>query len=65
MRYGLYKHFKGKTYIVVGEGKHTETGEDLVIYTNSTLDGSFWCRPKDMFHGYTKDGAKRFTLLED
>ena len=61
----LYKHYKGNTYIVVGEGKHTETGEELVIYTSSTLNGPFWCRPKEMFHGYTEDGVKRFTQIGD
>lgn len=62
---GLYRHFKGNTYVVIGEGTHTETDEDLVIYMSTKLDGKIWCRPKEMFHGYTEDGLKRFTLLED
>lgn len=62
---GVYRHFKGGTYVVIGEALHTETDEELVIYMSTKLDGKFWCRPKEMFYGYTKDGIKRFTLLED
>ena len=30
--HGLYRHYKGKYYIVEDVAKHTETGEKLVIY---------------------------------
>ncbi len=30
---GIYRHYKGKYYNVLGVGRHTETGELGVIYT--------------------------------
>ena len=35
-------------YRVTGFAKHTETGEDLVIY-RSLWDGQYYARPMDMF----------------
>ncbi|TFW01141.1 DUF1653 domain-containing protein [Oxalobacteraceae bacterium OM1] len=29
---GIYEHYKGKTYFVLGLSKHTETGEVCVVY---------------------------------
>ena len=31
---GIYKHFKGDYMYVIGVGKHTETMEDVVVYTH-------------------------------
>ncbi len=44
----IYKHFKGDYMYVIGVGKHTETMEDVVIYTHK---GKIWVRPIDMFLG--------------
>ncbi len=40
-------HFKGKLYTTLCIAKHTETGEELVIYKNG--DGDIFARPLDMF----------------
>lgn len=32
MRIGIYRHYKGKQYLVLGMARHTETEEELVIY---------------------------------
>jgi hypothetical protein len=29
---GIYEHYKGKKYFVLGLSKHTETGEVCVVY---------------------------------
>jgi len=29
---GIYRHYKGNEYEVIGIGKHSETLEDLVVY---------------------------------
>jgi len=40
----VYKHYKGGTYEVLTLAKHTETGEDLVIYFSREF-GSVHARP--------------------
>lgn len=62
---GLYRHYKGGTYMALGFITHTETGEELVAY-QCVADGKNWVRPADMFFGTIEvDGTvmKRFTKL--
>lgn len=54
----LYKHYKGNYYIFIGEGKHSETEEEFVIY-QSVKGNSLWIRPKSMFYEEVEvDGKK-------
>lgn len=49
---GVYKHYKGGRYKVVGEAQHTETGARLVMYQPlyETAGGpEYWVRPPEMF----------------
>jgi len=48
---GLYRHYKGKDYRVLGTAKHTETLEEFVVY--QALYGGYetWVRPAAMFFG--------------
>ena len=48
---GLYKHYKGKIYEVIGVARHSETQEELVVYKATyQKDGeNLWVRPKAMF----------------
>ena len=34
---GIYQHYKGKYYRVVGIAKHSETEEEFVLYQPSTV----------------------------
>ena len=45
----VYRHFKGRLYLVLGVGEHTETGERLVFY--KALYGKYkdYARPYSMF----------------
>lgn len=63
---GVYRHYKGNTYQVIGIAKHSETEEDLVVYR--ALYGAFglWVRPLDMFCEEVEVGGKlvsRFELI--
>ena len=46
---GIYEHFKGNRYEVIGVGAHSETEEDFVFYRKLYDDHSFWVRPLAMF----------------
>lgn len=50
----LYQHYKGKHCEVIGVAKHSETGEELVIYKNcedsaSSGEIQLRARPLDLF----------------
>ena len=50
----VYRHFKGFLVVVVAIAKHTETNEELVVYTCVSHDanhkGGIFARPLDMFY---------------
>ncbi|MET0980036.1 MAG: DUF1653 domain-containing protein [Candidatus Saccharimonadales bacterium] len=49
---GIYRHYKGNEYNVIGVGKDTETEEWVVIYRPCyESDVSYWVRPYAMFAG--------------
>lgn len=49
---GVYEHYKGNRYQVIGVGKDTETETDVVIYRPLyESDVLYWVRPYAMFEG--------------
>jgi hypothetical protein len=70
---GIYEHYKGKRYEVLGLAHHSETLEELVVYkalyhTPDFGYGALWVRPVSMFFEEVNVGnqkIKRFKKLED
>ena len=46
---GIYRHYKGNRYMVVGVAKHSETVEEMVVYEALYGEGGLWVRNKEMF----------------
>ena len=67
---GIYEHYKGKRYEVVGQALHSETVEPMVIYKalykGEFPEGALWVRPMAMFkENVTIDGKSvpRFRFI--
>lgn len=66
---GVYEHYKGKRYEVIGVALHTETLDPLVVYRPLyKTDTPLWTRPYGMFiETVSVDGlvVPRFRRLDD
>lgn len=70
---GIYTHYKGKQYEVIGTAQHSETLEELVVYKALYLSeefgfGALWVRPLAMFTEtviVNGNEVSRFKLQED
>ena len=49
IRPGIWRHFKGNRYQVIGVVKHSETLEDMVVYRALYGEGGLWVRPASMW----------------
>ncbi len=51
LKLGVYKHYKGNKYLVIGLAKHSETLEHMVVYTTlyDNQESKMWIRPLTMF----------------
>ena len=64
---GLYRHYKGNDYEVIGTAKHSETLETLVVYKPLYNNTGMWVRPLEMFQEKVLVNGKmvpRFRFLE-
>jgi hypothetical protein len=63
---GIYQHFKGNLYQLLGVCRHSETQEELVVYQALYGNYGLWVRPLAMFTGHVeKDGysGPRFSFI--
>lgn len=63
---GLYRHYKGGEYRVIGTARHSETDELMVVYRCLYDNDSLWVRPLAMFmETVLVDGVElpRFSLV--
>lgn len=64
---GIYQHYKGPRYLVMGEVTHSETEETLVLYRALYGERGLWVRPASMFTEQVEIEGKllpRFALIE-
>ncbi len=65
---GLYRHYKGNDYRVLGLARHSETLEPVVVYRALYGAGGLWVRPADMFLETVEVGGRpvpRFARIGD
>ncbi len=66
---GLYRHYKGNLYQVLGVARHSEyPHEPLVIYQALYGDYGLWARPQTMFQEtitFQDKTIPRFTLISE
>ena len=65
---GIYRHFKGNLYELIGIAKHSETLEPMVVYRALYGEGDLWVRPASMWSEIVdKEGywGPRFSPVEE
>lgn len=61
---GLYRHYKGKLYNVIGIANHSETLEKLVVYRALYDNCDLWVRPLAMFLETVENEGKKVKRFE-
>ena len=64
---GIYRHYKGNLYEVIGIAKHSETLEEMVVYKALYGEGGLWVRPAKMWNDIMElpeKAVKRFEPVE-
>ncbi len=62
IKMGVYKHYKGNYYRVMGIARHSETLEEMVVYQGLYDGGELWVRPASMWEEQVGE-ALRFTYV--
>ena len=47
---GLYRHYKGELYEVIGTVRHSETLEPMTLYRALYVEQGLWVRPASIFN---------------
>lgn len=65
---GVYRHFKGNLYRLIGTARHSETLEPMVVYKALYGDGGLWVRPAAMWEEHVDREdyhGPRFIFVEE
>ena len=49
IKLGIYRHYKGNDYEVIGLARHSEDESQLVVYRALYGEQGLWVRPLEMF----------------
>lgn len=60
IRPGKYRHFKGGEYRVFCMARHSETGEEMVVYQGALWGAGIWVRPASMWNETVERDGKTF-----
>ena len=64
---GIYEHYKGNKYQVIGIARHSATHEELAVYREIYGEFSWWVRPLSMVLEQVEVAGKkvpRFRLID-
>jgi len=61
---GVYRHYKGNHYEVLGFARHSETLEDMVIYKALYGERATWVRPLSMWDNPVEVNGKTVKRFE-
>jgi hypothetical protein len=64
IKLGIYRHFKGNLYQVVGFAKHSETEEEMVVYKALYGEQGTWVRPASMWEELVEAEGKTVKRFE-
>jgi hypothetical protein len=66
IKLGLYRHYKGHMYKVLGVARHSETLEWMVMYEAQyeNPEGKVWVRPYQMFLEEIEINGKKVPRFE-
>ena len=65
---GIYRHFKGNLYRVIGIAAHSEDLSPMVVYQALYGEGGLWVRPAAMWDEWVKKdnySGPRFTFIAE
>ncbi|WJG11337.1 DUF1653 domain-containing protein [Aliiglaciecola sp. LCG003] len=68
MKVGIYQHYKGNQYEVIGVARHSEDESELVVYRPMYGARGLWVRPLQMFtESVTVEGQSvpRFAFVSE
>ena len=64
MKTGIYRHYKGNYYELIGTALHSETLEPMVVYRALYGDRGLWVRPARMWDELVETGGRKVPRFE-